>query len=68
MEIQLRDARVLRRKTQADMAKVVDKSVDTYRKMEENPDTITIGDAKLLARELQFPIDCIFFGKEVYKM
>ena len=68
MEITLRDARVLRRKTQVDMAKVVDKSVDTYRKMEENPDTITIGDAKLLANELHFPIECIFLGRELYKM
>lgn len=61
--ISLKHARLLREKTQEHMANLLGVHVQTYRKLEENPDEVTIGQAKVLSEELGFSYDTIFFSK-----
>lgn len=61
--ITLKQARLLREKTQEHMANLLEIHVQTYRKLEENPDEVTIGQAKLLSEDLGFSYDTIFFDK-----
>lgn len=61
--ITLKQARLLREKTQEYMANLLGIHVQTYRKLEENPDEVTIGQAKLLSKDLGFSYDVIFFDK-----
>ena len=58
--ITLKQARLLREKTQEHMANLLGIHVQTYRKLEENPDEVTIGQAKLLSEDLRFSYDTIF--------
>ena len=64
--ITLKQARLLREKTQDELANLLGIHVQTYRKLEENPDEVTVGQAKKLAEELGFSYDTIFFGKVLY--
>lgn len=59
----LKKARVLAEVSQADMAKAVGISRGTYMKLEKNPDTATIAQAKAISSFLDIPYDEIFFGK-----
>lgn len=64
--ITLKQARLLREKTQDELANLLGIHVQTYRKLEENPDEVTVGQAKKLAEELGFSYDTIFFGKALF--
>lgn len=45
-DISLKQARLLREKTQDYMAELLGIHVQTYRKLEQNPDNVTVGQAK----------------------
>jgi DNA-binding XRE family transcriptional regulator len=59
----LKQCRVLREKTQEDMAKLLNVHVQTYRKIEDNPDIVTIAQAKAICEYLDFDYDVIFFAE-----
>ena len=61
MHLTLRQARRLRDKSQDEMAELLDVHVQTYRKLEENPDNVTIEQAKKISRFLDVNYDEIFF-------
>lgn len=58
----LKQARLVRGITQRDMAKSLEVHVQTYRKMEEHPDEVTIGNAKKICEILEISYDQIFFN------
>lgn len=60
--ISLKQARLLREKSQDYMAALLGIHVQTYRKLELNPDSVTIGQAKVLSKDLGFPYETIFFN------
>lgn len=62
MDITLKLARLAKNKSQEDMAKILGVHVQTYRKLEENPDEATISQAKILSDSLGISYDDIFFG------
>ena len=62
-DISLKQARILREKTQDYMAELLGIHVQTYRKLEQNPDNVTVGQAKVISKNLGFPYDTIFFNK-----
>ncbi|MBQ7630967.1 MAG: helix-turn-helix transcriptional regulator [Selenomonadaceae bacterium] len=64
MTLSLRQARRLKEKTQNEMAKLLNVHPMTYRKIEENPDTATIEQAKKIADYLGVNLDEIFFARE----
>ena len=66
MNLNLRQARRLKEKTQDEMADLLNIHVQTYRKIEENPDDTTIGQAKKIADFLGIPYDDIFFADNIY--
>ena len=65
MKLNLRQARRLKDKTQEEMADLLDIHVQSYRKLEENPDLTTVGQAKKIADFLGVSYDEIFFDLEV---
>lgn len=62
MKLSLKAARVDANLTQEDMAKALDVHVQTYRKLEEHPDTATIEQAKIISECVNRPYDEIFFA------
>lgn len=66
MEINLKQARLLRGRKQTEMAEKLNVQVQTYRKLERNPDLVTIGQAKIISDYLNIPYDNIFFGRDIY--
>jgi DNA-binding XRE family transcriptional regulator len=58
----LKQARLMREKTQEEMAEQLGVHVQTYRKIEENPDDTTIAQAKTISSFLNFRYDEIFFN------
>ncbi|MBG9838389.1 MULTISPECIES: helix-turn-helix transcriptional regulator [Bacillus cereus group] len=62
MILTIRQARLVKGITQRDVAKKLNVHVQTYRKMEEHPDNITIGDAKIICDYLGMSYDQIFFN------
>ena len=62
MRLNLRQARRLKDKTQNEMAELLNMHVQSYRKLEENPDLTTIGQAKKISDFLGISYDEIFFG------
>lgn len=64
MTLSLRQARRLRDKTQAEMAKLLKVNIMTYRKIEENPDLARIEQAKKISEYLGINYDEIFFARE----
>lgn len=65
MHLTLRQARRLKDKTQNEMAELLHIHVISYRKLEENPDQTTIGQAKKIAEYLGMSYDDIFFTNDV---
>lgn len=65
MLLNLRQARRIRDKTQDEMANLLNVHVQTYRKIEENPNEATIEQAKKISEFLQVPYDEIFFAAKV---
>ena len=60
-QLNLRQARRIRDKTQDEMAALLNVHVQTYRKIEENPDLATVEQAKKIAQYLNLPYNEIFF-------
>ena len=58
----LKQARLVREKSQEACANAIGVHVQTYRKIEENPEIATIKEAKQLSQYLDFPYDVIFFN------
>lgn len=66
MLITLKQARLIREKSQCEMAECLGIHVQTYRRIEENPDNATIWQAKKIADFLDVHYDHIFFANKVY--
>ena len=62
MVLSLKHLRLINEKTQDDMAKLLEVHVQTYRKIEENPEIATVKQAKLISEYLGVPVDEIFFA------
>jgi DNA-binding XRE family transcriptional regulator len=62
MALTLKQARRLKEKSQEDMAEVLKIHVNTYRRLEENPNNTTIEQAKKISSYLEIPYDKIFFA------
>lgn len=58
----LKNARRLAEVSQNDLAKAVGMSRNTYLKIEKNPDTATVAQAKAISEFLGISYDEIFFG------
>lgn len=61
MALTLKQARLLGEKTQDQMAELLHIHVQTYRKLEENPEEVTIKQAKAICKYLGQNLDTIFF-------
>ena len=61
MPMTLKKARLINEKTQQEMADAIGVYIDTYRKMEENPERVTIEKAKKIASFLGMSVNDIFF-------
>lgn len=61
MTLSLKQARLIREKSQRDIALILGVHVQTYRKLEENPNLTTIAQAKQISKFLKVPYDEIFF-------
>lgn len=59
----LKQYRLIKGLTQAQMAEIIGIHVNTYANWEENPEKISIGKAKLIAEALGLSIDELFFEK-----
>lgn len=62
MPMTLKKARLVSEKTQQEMADALGVYIDTYRKMEENPERVTIENAKKIASFLGMSVNDIFFA------
>ena len=62
MNISLKQARRLKDKTQFEMSSLLKIHVQTYRKIENNPDLATVEQAKKISNYLKIPYDEIFFA------
>lgn len=63
MKISLKAARITAGMTQDKVAELLGVHVQTYRKLEENPNLATIEQAKKLSDRLNVPYDDIFFAE-----
>ena len=63
MTLTLKQARLIRELTQDQMAELLNIHVQTYRKIEQNPDEATIGQAKRISKKLDLDYNEIFFGR-----
>ena len=61
MQLTIKQARLISGKTQADMAAELQMHVQTYAKLEKNPENATIEQAKRISDTLKVPIDELFF-------
>lgn len=61
MRLTLKQARLIKEKTQEEMAGVLGISVDTYRKIERTPDVATVRQAKKISDTLGISYNDIFF-------
>lgn len=59
----IKQARMLRGKTQAEMANCLGICRDTYRAIEQNPERATVRQAKAISSFLEIDIEQIFFGQ-----
>lgn len=62
MVLSLKQMRLVKGKTQQEMAAMLNIHVDTYRKLEECPDNATIKQAKMIAAFLGVQYNEIFFA------
>lgn len=60
----VKQARMLKGKTQAEMADCLGVCRDTYRAIEQNPDRATVKQAKAISEFLDMDMEQIFFGKD----
>lgn len=60
----VKQARMLKGKTQAEMADYLGVCRDTYRAIEQNPDRATVKQAKAISEYLELDIEQIFFDKK----
>lgn len=67
LNLSLRQVRRLKDKTQEEIAQLLNVHVQTYRKLEENPEFITIGQAKKIADYLGISYNEIFFADNIYQ-
>ncbi|MBR2929399.1 MAG: helix-turn-helix domain-containing protein [Oscillospiraceae bacterium] len=67
MEYSVKQVRKLADLTQVQMANALGVSRDTYRRIEENPETATIAQGKRIAEVTGFPFDVIFFRSDSTK-
>lgn len=58
----LKQARNLTGKTQTEMANAIGVCLATYRKLENNPEAMTIAQARLFCAAVAQPVDRISFG------
>ena len=63
MPLTLKKARLVNEKTQQEMADALGVYIDTYRKMEERPERVTIENAKKIAKFLNMSVNEIFFAE-----
>lgn len=61
MNLTLKKARVISDKTQKEMAQALGVCVDTYRKLENHPDDVTVKQAKIVSNITGISYDDIFF-------
>lgn len=61
MRLTLKQVRLLKGKSQSDLAGALAIHVQTYRKIEKNPGKATIRQAKILSEILEYDYDSIFF-------
>lgn len=61
MRLSLAEARRLKGYRQKDLAEVLGVTVQTYRKMELNPELIKIKDARIISRYLKIPLENLHF-------
>lgn len=64
MRYTVKQARMFAGLTQQDMANELCVHRTTYIRLEENPDSITVGQAKVISRVTGVPIDDIFFARD----
>lgn len=64
MGISMKMARVGANLTQQQIADQMGIHVQTYSKMEADSESVTIGEAKLFARIVGYPLEEIFFGND----
>ncbi|WP_433959346.1 helix-turn-helix transcriptional regulator [Cytobacillus horneckiae] len=64
MKFTLKQARLLKGFKQTELAQKLGVHVQTYRKMENFPDSVTIGDAKKICEILGMSYDYIFFNND----
>lgn len=62
MPLTLKQARVINEISQQKMADMLKIHIDTYRKIERNPDLATIEQARKIAEITSVPVDQIFFA------
>ena len=62
MQLTLKQTRLIKEKTQDEMAQMLGVHVQTYRKLEENPEKVTIGQAKKISSFLEISYNDIFFA------
>lgn len=62
MILTLKQARLVKGFTQREIAEKLCIHVQTYSKMEKQPDEVTIGEAKKICEILDFNYDLIFFN------
>lgn len=60
----VKQARLLADKTQEEMADILGIHVQTYRKLEQNPTEITIGQAQMISEITGVSVNQIFFGSD----
>lgn len=61
MGLSLKQHRLVKGKTQEEMAIMLGVHVQTYRKLEENPEEVSIKQAKMISKFLGVPYNDIFF-------
>ena len=64
MAYTVRQARMLADKTQRESASAIGVCLQTYRKIEKNPEIATVHQAKTLSSFFGLPYDAIFFDSE----
>ncbi|MBR5172378.1 MAG: helix-turn-helix transcriptional regulator [Phascolarctobacterium sp.] len=62
MQLTLKQTRLIKEKTQGEMAQMLGIHIQTYRKLEENPENVTIGQAKKISSFLKISYNDIFFA------
>lgn len=64
MELTVKQARQFAEKTQIEMAIALGIHVQTYRKIEKDPNSATVKQAKQISEITRIPYDQIFFGNK----